>query len=146
MAGDWTPPRAGGGGGAGDGAGECRGAAPPRVARAAAAGAAAPPITDDVFVASGGFPGPLRGAAALRAASAAQRATRRNPSRTETVERLEVAEAGDLAYVYGTQRLEWDTPEGEHRTVDAAYLQVWRQDAGEWRLAARIAHPIAPDA
>jgi ketosteroid isomerase-like protein len=105
-----------------------------------------PPISDDVFVASGGFPGPLRGAAALRAASAAQRATRRNPSRTATVERLEVAAGGDLAFEYGTQRLEWDTLAGEHRTVDAAYLAVWRQDAGEWRLAARIAHPITPDA
>jgi hypothetical protein len=50
-----------------------------------------------------------------------------------------------MAYVYGMQRLEWDTPAGEHRTVDAAYLQVWRQETGEWRLAARIAHPLTPD-
>jgi ketosteroid isomerase-like protein len=105
-----------------------------------------PPISDDVFFASGGFPAPLRGAAALRAASAAQRATRRNPSRTTTVERLEVAAGGDLAYEYGTQRLEWDTLEGEHRTVDRVYLQVWRQEAGDWRLAAGVAHPITPDA
>ena len=104
------------------------------------------PYSDHIFFASGAYPQPVRGLAALRDAGAARRATRRNFSRTFAMERLVVAEAGDLAYEYGTSKAEWDTPEGEHRTVDAAYLAAWRQHAGEWRIEAAVGHPITPDA
>jgi ketosteroid isomerase-like protein len=101
-----------------------------------------PPVSDDVFVAAGGYPEPVRGAAALRTGSADIRSRQRNFARTVTLERVAVAEAGDLAYVYGTQRSEWDNLEGGHRTIEGAFLQVWRQQAGEWRMEAAVTHPF----
>ena len=103
------------------------------------------PISDDLFFVSGAYPRPLRGRAAADEASAGLRATHRHVTRTFTTERLVVAAAGDLAYEYGTGRQESDTLAGEHRTEDAAYLIVWRQHAGEWRMAAAVFHPISPD-
>jgi ketosteroid isomerase-like protein len=101
------------------------------------------PFSEEVVFVSGAFPEPLPGLAARRAASADLQ--RRNVARTATLERLEVAAAGDLAYACGTHRLEGDTPEGARRTVDGAYPEVWRQHAGEWRIEATGSHPL-PDA
>jgi ketosteroid isomerase-like protein len=102
-----------------------------------------PPFSDDIFFVTGDYPQPLRGRAALREASEARRARQRNISRTFTIERLVVAEAGDLAYENGTLHQEWDTPEGEHRAVDAAYLAAWRKHDGEWQLEAVVSHGVA---
>ena len=101
-----------------------------------------PPVSDDVFVVAAPYSEPVRGAAALRTGSADLRSRQRNRSQTVTVERVAVAEAGDLAYVYGTSRGEWDNPEGQHRLVESGFLQVWRQHAGEWRMEPAAAHPF----
>jgi ketosteroid isomerase-like protein len=101
------------------------------------------PWSDDVYFVSGAVPQPIKGLAAFRAAQAEVRLVRRNQSATVTSEHLSVAEAGDPAYEHGTYHQEWDTPDGEHCTVDGAYLRVWRQRAGEWRVEAMMMHYFA---
>ena len=58
-----------------------------------------------------------------------------------TPEAAAVAESGDFGYVYGRGR--W----ARSRTADSgdmAYLNVWQQRAGEWRLIVHVSRPVVP--
>jgi hypothetical protein len=71
------------------------------------------PLSDDGFCVLAYHPPPLRGPAAFAAGAAALGETRRHSARRFALERLVVAEAGDLAYESGTRSQEWDTPDGQ---------------------------------
>jgi uncharacterized protein (TIGR02246 family) len=53
--------------------------------------------------------------------------------------KIEVAEAGDMAYEVGTYKVKWDKPR-EHRKGQGAgnYVTVWKKQDGEWKTAAYI--------
>lgn len=57
----------------------------------------------------------------------------RNPKK------IEVADAGDMAYEVGTYKVSWDKPR-ENRKGQAAgnYVTVWKKENGEWKTAAYI--------
>jgi ketosteroid isomerase-like protein len=53
--------------------------------------------------------------------------------------KIEVADAGDMAYEVGTYKVSWDKPR-EHRKGQGAgnYVTVWKKGNGEWKTAAYI--------
>jgi ketosteroid isomerase-like protein len=53
--------------------------------------------------------------------------------------KIEVADAGDMAYEVGTYKVKWDKPR-EHRKGQGAgnYVTVWKKENGEWKTAAYI--------
>jgi ketosteroid isomerase-like protein len=53
--------------------------------------------------------------------------------------KIEVADAGDMAYEVGTYKVSWDKPR-EHRKGQGAgnYVTVWKKENGEWKTAAYI--------
>ncbi len=61
-----------------------------------------------------------------------------------TVDRLEVAASGDIAWEFSHFTLEWHA-EGHtpvHTKIDAAELRVWKKVTGEWQVAAAFARPL----
>ncbi|MDX1623530.1 MAG: SgcJ/EcaC family oxidoreductase [Gemmatimonadota bacterium] len=55
---------------------------------------------------------------------------------TLTIDRLEVAESGDLAYEIGTAQVSGTTREGEAYEDTGKYLVAWEKVDGEWLIAA----------
>lgn len=55
---------------------------------------------------------------------------------TLTIDRLEVAESGDLAYEIGTAQVSGTTPEGEAWEDTGKYLVAWEKVDGQWLIAA----------
>jgi ketosteroid isomerase-like protein len=57
----------------------------------------------------------------------------RNPKK------IEVADAGDMAYEVGTYTVSWDKPR-QHQNGQGAgnYVTVWKKDNGEWKTVAYI--------
>ena len=53
--------------------------------------------------------------------------------------KIEVAEAGDMAYEVGTYQVSWDQP-SKHRKGQGSgnYVTVWKKQNGEWKTAAYI--------
>jgi uncharacterized protein (TIGR02246 family) len=53
--------------------------------------------------------------------------------------KIEVADAGDMAYEVGTYKVSWDKPQ-EHRKGQGAgnYVTVWKKEGGQWKTAAYI--------
>jgi uncharacterized protein (TIGR02246 family) len=53
--------------------------------------------------------------------------------------KIEVSDAGDMAYEVGTYKVSWDKPK-ERRQGKAAgnYVTVWKKVGGEWKTAAYI--------
>jgi uncharacterized protein (TIGR02246 family) len=53
--------------------------------------------------------------------------------------KVEVADAGDMAYEVGTYQVRWDKPSRSQRGEGAGnYVTVWTKEKGEWRTAAYI--------
>ena len=53
--------------------------------------------------------------------------------------RLEVADAGDMAYEVGTYEVSWEAPKNRGRgQASGNYVTVWKKVAGEWKTAAYI--------
>jgi ketosteroid isomerase-like protein len=52
--------------------------------------------------------------------------------------RIEVANAGDLAYEVGTYKVEWDSKERGRGEASGNYVTVWKKVGGEWKTAAYI--------
>ena len=53
--------------------------------------------------------------------------------------RIDVAEAGDMAYEVGRYQVSWDQP-SKHRKGQGSgnYVTVWKKQNGEWKTAAYI--------
>jgi ketosteroid isomerase-like protein len=69
---------------------------------------------------------------------------RRNEKHTTDVQRIEVAESGDLAYEYSFSTLEYDLPgpPQQHVAFKTGLLRVWKKVNGDWNLAAVFARPL----
>jgi uncharacterized protein (TIGR02246 family) len=53
--------------------------------------------------------------------------------------KIEVADAGDMAYEVGTYKVSWDKPQARQKGQGAGnYVTVWKKDNGEWKTAAYI--------
>ena len=52
--------------------------------------------------------------------------------------RIEVGNAGDLAYEVGTYKVKWDSKERGPGEASGNYITVWKKVGGEWKTAAYI--------
>jgi ketosteroid isomerase-like protein len=52
--------------------------------------------------------------------------------------RIEVGNAGDLAYEVGTYKVKWDSKERGPGEASGNYVTVWKKVGGEWKTAAYI--------
>ena len=53
--------------------------------------------------------------------------------------KIEVTDAGDMAYEVGTYKVKWDKPKEHHKGQGAGnYVTVWKKENGEWKTAAYI--------
>jgi hypothetical protein len=65
---------------------------------------------------------------------------RRNNVFKTTVQRVDVSQAGDMAYEYSTFSIAYDDDRG-HREATGALLRVWKKDGGTWKIAAQFQRP-----
>ena len=53
--------------------------------------------------------------------------------------RIEVADAGDMAFEVGTYEVSWEEPKGRSRgQASGNYVTVWKKVGGQWKTAAYI--------
>ena len=52
--------------------------------------------------------------------------------------RIEVADAGDMAYEVGTYEVKWDSKERGRGEASGNYVTVWKKVGDEWKTAAYI--------
>lgn len=97
--------------------------------------------TDDRVFVSGPFPRPYigQGTPESQRISDSLRTARSNVVTRQNIVRLEVAQAGDMAYEYGTGTLEFDEKNNNHIKGETAYLRVWKKVGGTWIVAAYFA-------
>jgi ketosteroid isomerase-like protein len=56
-----------------------------------------------------------------------------------TVLRLEIADAGDMAYEFSNVENSFETTDGKTHSFPNSILRVWRKVDGEWKIAAHLA-------
>lgn len=101
-------------------------------------------FTDNRIFVSGAYPRPLIGQqmnAGDQQRNDQMQKERQNVSQKSRIERLEVAQAGDIAYEFGYSDLSWDTPQKKHIAFEASYLRVWRKVQGQWKVDVFFARP-----
>src|SRR4051812_17508148 len=104
-------------------------------------------FTDDRIFVSGAYPKPIIGKEMVTENQQADnriKTERQNMSSKSRIERLTVAQAGDMAYEFGYADLSWDTPDKKHVSFEASYLRVWRKFQGEWKVDVFFARPNQP--
>jgi len=52
--------------------------------------------------------------------------------------RIEVADAGDLAYEVGTYKVRWESKQRGRGEASGNYVTVWKKVGGDWKTAAYI--------
>jgi ketosteroid isomerase-like protein len=101
--------------------------------------------TEDEVFWSGAYKRPVVGSEKPEPYPESAAGKRRNQKNTvTTIDRLEVAASGDMAWEFSHSTLEWDQegdPSG-HVSVAAAELRVWKKVGGEWKVAAFFARPL----
>ena len=103
-----------------------------------------PAFTDNRIFVSGAYPQPMIGKDMSddnKAAEQRMKKERLNFRSTSTIQRLEIAKAGDMAYEFGTANLSWDTPDQKHVAFESSYLRVWRKLDGQWKVDVFFARP-----
>jgi ketosteroid isomerase-like protein len=95
-----------------------------------------------VFV-SGVFPRPvIIPDTAMKPRTTVQAEKRKNQRITQTIRRVTVSEAGDMAWEYTDFESEYDaTSTGKHVTFPGSMLRVWHKVDGQWKMAAMFARP-----
>jgi len=69
---------------------------------------------------------------------------RRIASNIVTVRRIEIAQAGDMAYEFSDYTIsEVMTSNNQQRTFSGSLLRVWRKIDGDWKIVAGFMHPFA---
>jgi ketosteroid isomerase-like protein len=94
--------------------------------------------TDDAFFFTAAYPRPLIGTEGRKNAPPPRGGERKNFRSEETIQKLQIARSGELAYAYGTARLSWDGQE----PFESAFLRVFRKEQGKWKIAALFARPL----
>jgi ketosteroid isomerase-like protein len=104
-----------------------------------------PPYTDNAVFWSGAFPRPtLRNKPDTEATQIREKMDkeRHNQSIKSTIERLVIAQSGDVAYEYGESDMRYDDPQNQTHAWRAGYLRAWRKVGGQWKLDAFFARPL----
>jgi ketosteroid isomerase-like protein len=103
-----------------------------------------PVYTGDVIRWSGAEKRPSVGAQRGEAFPGAKLDKRRNSKTTSSVQRVEVAACGDMAWLYSTGTLEYDLDETpmKHIAFERAELAVLKKIDGQWKVAAMFTRPI----
>jgi ketosteroid isomerase-like protein len=99
--------------------------------------------TDDVIFVSGAYARPVVGPRDDVTPRADARMDQRlNVKADIRIQRIEVAQAGDMAYEYSDFTQSYDVADTkEHRSFEGSVLRVWKKVGGEWRIAAMFARP-----
>lgn len=103
-----------------------------------------PAFTDNRIFVSGAYPKPMIGkdmSDENKAAEERMKKERLHFRSTSSIQRLEVAKAGDMAYEFGTANLSWDTPDQKHVAFESSYVRVWRKVDGQWKVDVFFARP-----
>lgn len=105
---------------------------------------ARPPVTEQSVFVSGAFPRPIIGSIKNdqdKKVSTNIKTERLNYKSKTRIERLEIAQARDMAYEFGFSDLSWDTQDKKHVSFEASYVRVWRKLQGEWKVDLFFARP-----
>lgn len=94
--------------------------------------------TDDAFFFSGAYARPIIGSQARKTAPPPRHGEHKNFKATDTIQKLQIAKSGDLAYAYGSSLVSF---EGS-APFEAAFLRVYRKEGGKWKIAAMFARPL----
>lgn len=94
--------------------------------------------TDDSFFFTGAYARPIIGAEARKKGPPPRGGERKNFKADETIQKLQIAKSGDLAYAYGSAVLSWEGRE----PFESAWLRVYRKEKGKWKIAAMFARPL----
>lgn len=100
------------------------------------------PYTSNAVFWSGAYPRPQIGQETVNAFNEAAIRQRRNEKTTTQIVRLEVAEAGDMAYEFFNFTLSFDLAgTKQHTSFTGSGLRVWKKVAWEWQVAAAFMRP-----
>jgi ketosteroid isomerase-like protein len=103
---------------------------------------------DSIFV-SGLLPRPIVGRQQREEMqSKMQEVSKRRPNQTNKTEmqRLVVAQSGDLAYDFGDFTVSYDAPDKKRTSFNGSYLRTWRKIDGEWVVDAFFGRPNEAEA
>src|SRR5215472_7101529 len=65
---------------------------------------------------------------------------------TWSIDKVQVAKAGDLAYATGSNQITLTAPDGKHVVQGNNAIEVWKRDAdGAWHCVLDAAIPASPD-
>jgi ketosteroid isomerase-like protein len=92
--------------------------------------------TDDLYFFSARFVKPVLGKETRE--NAPPTGERRNFKSEDTIDRVEIAKSGDLAWAHGMSVLSWDGI----KPFQAGFLRVYRKEGGRWKIAAVFARPL----
>lgn len=103
-----------------------------------------PKLTDDSIFWSGAYKRPTIRPEKGEAFPEAQMSKRINMKITTTVQRIEVAASGDLAYEFSYGTLDYDLagPPSQHIALKTGLLRVWKKVDDEWKIAAQFSRPL----
>jgi len=103
-----------------------------------------PSWTDDRIAWSGAEKRPSVGSQRGEPFPEAQLEKRKNSKATRTIQRLEVAASGDLAWEFSYGTLEYDLDVTPPRRVkfEQGILRVWKKVDGQWKIAASFTRPL----
>jgi hypothetical protein len=103
-----------------------------------------PPSTDDRIAWSGAQKRPSVGSRAGEPFPGVDIEKRKNSKSRRTVQRLEVAASGDMAWEYSLGSLDYDLvgPPPRHVSFEQGILRVWKKVGGQWKVAASFVRPL----
>jgi len=100
------------------------------------------PYTSDAVFWSGAYPRPQVGQETVKPFNEAAMKQRRNEKTTTQIVRLEVAEAGDMAYEFFNFTLSFDLADTkQHTSFTGSGLRVWKKVGWEWQIVAVFMRP-----
>jgi ketosteroid isomerase-like protein len=100
------------------------------------------PYTSDAVFWSGAYPRPQVGQETVMPFNEAAIARRRNEKTTAQIVRLEVADAGDMAYEFFNFTLSYDRADTkQHISFTGSGLRVWKKVGWEWQVVAVFMRP-----
>jgi ketosteroid isomerase-like protein len=100
------------------------------------------PFTSDAVFWSGAYPRPQIGQEKVKPFNEAAMEQRRNEKITTQIVRLEVADAGDMAYEFFNFTLSFDRVDTkQHTSFTGSGLRVWKKVGWEWQIAAAFMRP-----
>jgi hypothetical protein len=102
------------------------------------------PMTDDRIAWNGGQKRPSVGSHEGELFPGVELEKRKNSKSRRTVQRLEVAASGDMAWEYSLGSLDYDLdgPPARHVSFEQGILRVWKKVGGQWKVAASFVRPL----